>query len=332
MPASGTSSNGRTPSYDAISGAIARAVTFLRARQLASGEIPVSMWTETRSAPDHSIFPTSLAAWSLSFVPEAETVLERTLDFLEREAGPGGLWRHWSREHRHHRFIPPDLDDTCTASAALLQSRRAVPPNRDRILKNRNRRGLFRTWRLTREQFLRPHALLLFYHSTMASPFDVDAVVNANVLLYLGVSEETRAAAAWLREIIREGREADCDKWYENPIVVRYFLARAMKDSAPDLADLLARRARESEPSNALEDALAACTQLDANRRPGLTHLLSTQLDSGGWPRAGVYHGGRPRRRGGTFGPSPPHTPWWGSEELTTVFCLEALARARSVS
>ena len=35
----------------------------------------------------------------------------------------------------------------------------------------------------------------------------------------------------------------------------------------------------------------------------------------------------RKRLSANSFAPPHPDTPWWGSEELTTVFCIEALSR-----
>ncbi|HUO85254.1 MAG TPA: hypothetical protein VM534_09085 [Thermoanaerobaculia bacterium] len=310
--------------------AIESGLRFLDRRQLPSGEIPVQRWTAARCDPDPSVFPTALAAWSLSFAPEADVIVQRALDFLEGEMDGHGLWRHWSRDHPLFRFIPPDLDDTAVASAALTRAGRSIPDNRDLLLANRNRRGLFRTWKLTRNELRRPHALCWFFLSTSASPFDVDAVVNANVFWYLGWSEQTAAVPEQIGEILRAGRESGCDKWYEKPVVVRYFFSRALAGTDSELLALIEQRSLAPQPLNALEAALRSCTLLNCDRIPDVGPLLSAQLESGAWPRVGFYHGGRRRRIGGGFAPAHPASPWWGSEELTTLFCIEALARFRS--
>ncbi len=289
-----------------IARALERAITFLEQRQLPSGEIPVQAWGK----PDPSIFPTALAAHCLSFAPGAAKIRERALDFLAAEMDPRGLWKHWPRTHPHSAGLPPDLDDTACASAVLSRAGRAVPDNRALLLANRNRRGLFKTWYLGAPELRHPLALFFFFRRTSAKPFDVDAVVNANVLFYLG---DAPAVAEHLRAVLREKRETQCDKWYENPFAVHYFFARAgvIPETPPGTS------------SNALDHALAAC--VDPARDPA--PLLDAQLDSGGWPAAGLYHGGRRRRRDGTFDEPHPDTPWWGSDELTTAFCIEALAR-----
>jgi hypothetical protein len=273
---------------------------------------------------DSSIFPTALAAWSLSFADQASAVRDRALDFLLAEMEPRGLWKHWSREHPYQHQLPPDLDDTSCASAALARAGRTFPDNRELLLRNRNRRGLFYTWKLTLTQLRHPLVTLAFFRKTSAKPFDVDAVVNANVLHYLGASD---AVVEHLLHVLRQDRESQCDKWYENPFAIWYFFSRALCRTAPQAEELLMRKVAAGKPSNALEHALAVCVVCDWDGEADVSPLLALQLESGGWPEAPLYHGGRRRRRDGTFAAPHPDTPHWGSQELTTAFCVEALAR-----
>ncbi|MEA2568302.1 MAG: hypothetical protein QOI24_303 [Acidobacteriota bacterium] len=310
--------------------ALARAIAFLERSQLPSGEIPVGAFRAGHSARDPSVFPTAIAAHSLSFAPDARVVRERALDFLAAEMDRRGVWRHWSREHPHHRLIPPDADDTSCATAALRAVGRAVPDNVPLLLANRDRRGLFRTWLLSREQLAHPLATWFFFRRTSAKPFDVDAVVNANVLFALGDRAETRPVVDHLLRVLRANEETSCDKWYEQPFAVWYFFSRALRAIAPEAGDLITARIAAATPANALESALAACALLDWNVTPDLAPLLDAQLPSGAWPRAGLYHGGRKRLSANAFAPPHPDTPWWGSEELTTSFSIEALTRGMS--
>ena len=80
-------------------------------------------------------------------------------------------------------------------------------------------------------------------------------------------------------------------------------------------------------PATPLEAALVACSRRYWRQPVRVQELLDTQLASGGWPAAALYHGGRARRRDGSFEAPHPDTPHWGSEELTTAFCIEALSR-----
>jgi hypothetical protein len=327
--------------------AIDRAAAFLERSQLESGEIPVLASTDPAMAagcaPDSSVFPTAAAVHCLSFVPAAAPVRERACAFLRAEMDGNGLWRHWTRDHPHHSSLPPDLDDTSCASAALAACGTA-PDNRSILLDNRTRFGLFLTWVLPRLRWTGPAhrraalpqlahlaTLFLFFRRTSAAPSDVDAVVNANSLFYLGGFEGRAAVVAHLLAILRDGRERCCDKWYENPFVIWYFLARALGGSEPEAAALIGRRLDGAAPSNALEAALAACARLSCGSAPSddaVAALLALQSEDGSWPRAPLYHGGRRRRRDGAFDPPHPDTPRWGSEALTTAFALEALSRS----
>ena len=302
--------------------ALERAIAFLERSQLPSGELRVL----ASGKPDPSVFPTALAAYALSFAPRAAGVRDRALDFLLREMEPRGLWKHWTREHPHHHQLPPDLDDTSCASAALARAGRDFPDNRALLLRNRNRRGLFYTWKLTLAQLRHPLVSFAFFTKTSAKPFDVDAVVNANVLYYLGGAPEV---VEHLLRVLRENRESQCDKWYENPFAIWYFFSRALHERAPVAGELIVEKLAVATPSNALEHALAICALRYWNRPVDVEPLLALQLESGAWPAAPLYHGGRARKRDGTFAAPHPDTPHWGSEELTTAFCIEALARVQ---
>lgn len=333
--------------------AIERGIAFLERSQRPSGELRVCTSRDPAMAgavaPDPSVFPTALMAHSLSFAPGAAAVRERALGFLLAESDRNGLWRHWTREHPHHRELPPDLDDTACASAALSHSGRAFVDNRELLLANRDGRGLFFTWitlrprwnpspahrKVTLAQLRHAPTLYFFFRRTSAAPEDVDAVVNANVLFYLGAVPETRPVVDHLMDVLRAGRETACDKWYENPFAVWYFFSRALSTVAPEAGEIIVDQLASARPASVLDAALAACSLLYWERLPcenAIAGLLSAQLDSGAWPRAALYHGGRARLRDGSFAAPHPDTPHWGSEELTTACCIEATARWLALS
>lgn len=311
------------PSQAVIQGAIERGVAFLARRQCPDGELPVC----AGGIADPAVFPTAVMAHALSFAPGAATVRQRALDFLEAQMDSRGLWRHWPTRHPHHHVIPPDVDDTSCASAVIQTAGRRAPDNRHRLLSNRAASGLFRTWIITRTELRHPVVLFGFFTQTSASVFDVDAVVNANALHYLGPGPHALPVVKHLAGVLRDGRESQCDKWYDNPFVVWYFFSRALHIVAPDLKPVLVARLTARHPTTALEAALAACAAGYWGVPLALEGILSTQLDGGGWPAGALYHGGRARHRDGSLTAPHPDTPHWGSEELTTAFCIEALSR-----
>lgn len=330
-----------------MAGATARALAFLRGAQQPSGEFRV--FTSFRpdmadeGTPDPSVFPTAFILQSLSTAPGAETIRARAADFLAAQRGPGNLWRHWTRAHPHFHTLPADIDDSCCASMALRASGRDIATARALILGNRDREGRFLTWfiprlrwqgralsRLTARHYAHPLVLALFFRRTSAAPGDIDAGVNANVLHYLGGYPGHERVVSWLCDILRDRREADADKWYDNRFVLWYLFARALVPLSREAPALLLARLGDAAPETALDRALALSTRRlcgGAVAAGEIDALLSLQAGDGSWPRAAVYFGGRERRRDGTLAPPHPDTPRWGSEELTTGFCVEALTR-----
>ena len=313
------------------SAAIARGLAFLARSQRPTGELEVKIWAPTKPewVRDPSIFATALIAQSLLNVPDTTELRSRACDFILSHQEALGVWRHWTRGHEQFDSLPPDLDDTAMACVALAQNGRPVPNNRALIVANRDPRGLFFTWLCLRKRWVPNlaywwislihlrHAVrsIGFFLSTPSERWDVDAVVNANVLYYLGLSPATEAVVPSLLGVLREQREATCDKWYDNPFVVWYFFSRALRVTGVDAGEAILERLHATPPASALEHALAICIQLDWKERPpgeAVAALLDAQLPTGAWPLAPVYKGSDTR---------------WGSEELTTGFCIEALQR-----
>ena len=305
--------------------AIEAGVAFLESAQLPSGEIPIEISPNPEMsgacAREPVVFPAALAARVLSAAAPAWRVRARALDFLVREMAPEGLWRHPSSDKPQHYDTPFDVDDTSLASAAFAAAGRTVPDNRHVLIDNREPDGLFRTWIVR----WNPHPLLTrrFFRHT-AETRDVDAVVMANVVYYLGACEETRPAIEHMLEVLRTGREMRSTIWYGSRFTVWYFFSHALRRIAPEAGHMIVPRVEDAVPTNALELALATSTLQIWDRTPDVRPLLETQLPSGAWQRAGFYHMGQRRNE------PRPNPPWWGSEALTTVFAVEALSRRLS--
>lgn len=335
-----------------VDSAIARALDFLARIQQEDGSFQVMTCLdpamESDCVPDPSVFPTALVVQAISQVAGSELIRNRALPFLLSEQDRDGLWYHWTKDHPLRYKLPPDLDDTSCVSQALVASGLSQPGNRGLLLANRDGQGLFYTWVTPRPRLvlslaywrvilpkLRNFPILVgFFKQTSAKPYDIDAVVNANVLYYLGVSAETRPVVDFLMGVLHRHEEKHCDKWYENPFVVWYAFSRALHGAIPEAGDIIAQRVGTAKPTNMLETAMAALALLYFGMLPNndvLAALLKGQTASGAWPRAALYHGGRTRLQDGTF-EAPSHgTPYWGSEALTTAFCIEALSHWRAL-
>ena len=310
--------------------AIRRGIAFLAGMQQPDGGFLNQFWyADQEPVWVANVFPAALIAHCLSFAPEGATVRERALDFLAAEASPEGVWRHFSTSEPNPEFLPPDVDDTACASAALRDGGRPVPDNAALMLANRDRRGLFYTWftfrprwsgldhwRLVWPQRRHWRTLWSLFTKTTASIYNVDAAVNANALFHLGERPGTEAVRPYLLETLEEGREGTCDAWYPSKFQIWYFVGRALEGD-PEAERLLRAKLENAEAATPLEAALAQCTRFYVGLpASGALRdlLLRAQQPSGAWDVECFYHG---------------LNCWWGSEAMTTAFALEALARDR---
>lgn len=303
------------------------AVRFLAAKQTDYGEIGVHRYFDTQltgtGLVDSSPFATTFALHALSFIdhPLAQSLRDRAIGFLMEQKEGVGLWRYWTS--RTGLPIDPDLDDTCCASFAL----RSALPEQDHaidnirlILSNRNADGLFMTW--LRE---------------VECPNDIDFVVNANILFYLGDRQETCLASDALVNAVHANGESEASHYYVNPLALHYAIARAYDGGARSLRACRQTVLEKIETSrgkngdawgNPMTTALALCTLagFDAAHAPGFQEgidlLLDSQQDDGSFARAAFYAGPEPPH---------PHSVYWGSEELTTALCLEAFGRCARI-
>ena len=299
--------------------AIARAVGFLADQQLPYGEFRTWRCTdrllEGEASFESSPYATTYVLYSLSFAhdPRIAGMAGRALGFLAEEMEPPGLWRYYSS--RSPRTLPPDLDDTACAAFALRHSHDDVRLGLHLrpILANRDPDGLFKTFLTDGRN-------------------NVDAVVNANVLFYLGEREETQAACEHVRRVVAEGREAHASLYGIDDLFFYYVLSRACFQGVRSLGscrDLVVERiaARQHEDGSfgdELATALAIVTLCNFGRSEpdalarAVQHLLGRQREDGSWPRSTFY--------------IDFESGFYGSEELTTAFAVEALARANAPS
>ena len=301
--------------------ALNKAIGFLYRNQTWSGRFrsyasPVQSMQE-QCVPDITVFPTACILYSLQFVDgwRARRIRKKGLNFLIREKNSPGIWRYCA--DRAPMRLDPDLDVTCCCSFLLRGHCRDIGSglNTERILRNRNAQGLFLTW-------LRGHNV----------PNDVDSVVNANTILYLGDRPETADACDYLNHIVNLGQEAGSYHYYLDDLSLYYMMSRAYFNGVRRLEESreaierksLARLTNLEKPGNSLVTALGICTLLNCAFRgtqilDELIHgLLDQQERDGGRPLIPFYAGPEP---------PAPHAVWFGSRELTTALCAEALSR-----
>ncbi|XYI03934.1 prenyltransferase/squalene oxidase repeat-containing protein [Sorangium sp. So ce1128] len=303
-----------------LANTIESAVGFLRAGQMESGEFAI--YTSLNSRLDDELvhnstpFVTTFAIHALQEVtrPDVSSMLDKACKFLLSKMEPSGLWRYWYRTP-----LPADADDTACSSHALISAGVAPPKlaeNRQVLFANRDQRGLFHTW-LDGDR--RP------------IPNDVDGVVNANVVLYLGDIPETRPAIDYLNQLVESNKDEGASWYYIPHQMLHYAMSRLLRrgilglePSRPFIVErTLRRKVSDGSFGSDLNTAMSISTLLNCGYSSDLDSavdaLVRRQLPDGSWGREAFY--GAPR-----LPPPGPFAFWYGSAELTTVLCLEAIA------
>jgi hypothetical protein len=265
---------------------------------------------------DSSVFVTTFVLYSIARIdsPRVKAMSKKAISFLAGEMRGPGLFQYYTSKNTNS--IGYDLDDTACASVALQQSRLPVVGGRniEHILENRNEADLFYTW-----------------VGGAAVENDVDSVVNANVMFYLGDRDETRSAGRYLIDTIERSREGYSYHHYLDDMTLYYAVSRAYAHGAPSLGGareaiiekILQRSKDDGSFGDALATACAVCT-LANFEYSGVTrlgeaarYLEANQSANGSWRRIAMYL--QPGR-------------YYGSEELTTALCLEALTHVATIS
>lgn len=335
-----------------INKSIEKGINFLENKQLETGEFPAYFGTDMlrkKIALDSTIFPTTIAAKSLQIVrhPKVEDILKKIELFLLEEEILPGVWKYWTKSHSNHKIIPNDLDDTACVSSFLRSRNISFQDNLKYFLLNRNKKnGLFYTWLVPRISHLKhdgglkvfknlyhsPLVLHQFYKKTEAAIDDIDTVVQANILNYLGERKETKAIIDHLNHIILENKESGCDKWYHSPFFLYYMIVNNMLQGVKfhkDVRSIIVSRIQDCLDlasgmigENVLDTAIAVSTlcMLGNNKMfKSINYLLDMQMKDGSWGNYYFYYGG-PKSGG------PESYAGWCSECLTTSFCLEGLS------
>lgn len=304
-------------SCEASTLAVSRGLDFLGDVVGPDGAWPCPRYGDTaltgQPDPEYPPFAAGVAALALNACddPRARALHARTAAYLTGTARYPGVWRYWPT-------IPPDMDDTAICSlVAIAHPWVLLGRNVALILANRDGEGRFLTWMLPKK----------FAHEIGN---EVDAVVNANMVAYLGDCPETQAAQRWVGTVVMQGREAESTPNYCDEMDLYFAIARAASLAGPSfsllrpfIADRIRERLAEGSGRGGVMHVAQALSALDmlglreraAESGPALDRLLDSQLPNGAWPKCLAWQN-----------PNPPYGGF-GSEALTTAFCIEALAR-----
>ena len=331
-----------------------RSIAFLEWSQLPHGEFAGLVATDpdlSDGVLESSPFFTTFVLYALHQVRGASTggMIDKAVRFLEEQKQLGGLWRYYSSRQPKHYWLPPDLDDTACVSFALRQAGWRTPNNEWAFRLARDAAGRFQTYFLPTGNIRLAFVLALgqfqarCYRRIAGSlapateeaqsgevhivPIDdVDPIVNANAVLLLGEGEITKPAIEYLIRSFPEARDGEFSQYYWDKLILSYMIARAFRHSAPSLGALkdpilshVQTRVQSGELfHHPLSAAMAASVLMTFDNYGSLLDVLVDTLvrlqgEDGSWKQQPFYTG------------VPGY--WWGSRELTTAFCVEALAR-----
>ncbi len=298
---------------------------------------------------DHQLlFPALIVGHSLLFLrdrPAAAKMLDKILELVQSCRRQGDLWNHSLPSHTFFKMLPDDLDDTAMALSFLRDMGRVVSAAHPVMMANRDAWGLFHTfvtfrfrWRASIPYWMAcaralryPMHAWMFRRSGMIDPFDVSPSVNANILYHLGIGPDTKPVVKELIRMVNERSElADDGLWYRNRYVVHHFISRNYRKGVTELgeiAPLIVQRMLEdlmpdgSFNGCAQDTAHAICILLDFGIDHPCLHdaaawLCRAQQSDGSWSRHAYY-----------YGCHFDIIAAWGSEEMTTAICLEAIFR-----
>jgi hypothetical protein len=292
--------------------AIDSALAFLATYQRPDGELPIlsSRFASMAEARPHpcSVYVTAFVALALARLPAnptASVIRQQACAHLQAQRNPNDSW---SYEGRATRRVPPDLDDTAVATAALVRNGASPGLGFFRLLWENESQpgGPYYTWVGVNGV---DHLLAR----------QIDGLVNANVLYSAAVCRMALpGTAAYLRAIITASSYEQASDYCFTPHLFAFCLARAssvsheLADTAPALRDYLLNGLLPAV-ANPFERActLAALRYLGEVPAEQIALLLGEQLPDGSWPIAPSYSG------------YPPHFD--GSPALTTAIAIEAL-------
>ncbi len=305
--------------------AIDKGVDFLYSHQLDYGEFKTyASWNRwfLGSWFDSTHFSTALILYSINEIKDekVEKIRKKAIDFLLEGKEAGGIWRFWTK--RNKKRLPADLDDISVISYILKLNNVPFEDNLPLILKNRNEENLFLTWLVQEKDKKEVSWWLDKIHKIFElAKHDIDDVVNVNVLIYLG--KEDVKVCSFINQLIESEKRRSL--YYPHSFVLFYAVSKAFKEgikcfqkNKQKIVKSILEKKNDFLRKD-LETALALNTLFNFDYQGkeiemGIDYLLKRQLKSGAWRRGVLFLGPFPYR-------------YYGSEELTTAFCLEALQK-----
>lgn len=328
--------------------ALKKGIDFLKEHQFHNGQFACYFYNYNQGngfyAFESNTFATSIIALCLLACREEDHVneiLDKADNFILYQKMGLGVWCYSSKCNIAYKYCPPDVDTTSIVSSYLEERNKLDFNNKEVFRLNVSKNGLLYTWmhfnpkaffkRDTRWIFLRPFKRLnntLKFYATFDMPInDVNFPININVLHYLGPSKLTQPIIDLMVKNISELNDFNGFKWYKEHSIVLYFISKCYKYNITDLENVRLILIKKTEtriekttihkmtPLD-LSFYISALQNLNCKNHDLITKLVNQliilQMPNGSWEKIPLY--------GGYYG-------HWESEEITTAFAVEALAK-----
>ncbi|HZE87391.1 MAG TPA: hypothetical protein VE090_04255 [Methylomirabilota bacterium] len=268
----------------------------------------------------HTTFTTSLILLALTGMEETAQIKklkEKATNFLLAQKSAQWSWNYWARGSLEAKTMPypDDLDDTFCALAALSL---AAP----HLIDGTTFASVVKLLTATEVKEGGPYKTWLVDKYTAKNWHDVDIVVNSNIAYFLSLHDITLPnLQRFLTSQIT--KENFTSPYYCSPFPLLYFLSRFVQGQNKKKIKqfLLRQQQQDGSWGNPLYSALAISSLLNLGVSPtgctqGIRFLLNNQSQ-------GLF-----KPYGFCFDPAFEGTSYiCGSSALTTVYCLEALAK-----
>ncbi|MCZ7381422.1 MAG: hypothetical protein O8C64_07625 [Candidatus Methanoperedens sp.] len=317
-----------------IDRSIENGVTYLHGSQLPSGEFPsyISYYPEMSPRQYISlVFDTAFIVHTLNLIDNENTeemvdeMKSKAVAFLLDTKLSHGVWRFTGKNQTE---LIPDTDDSAMAFAALVESGVNISNETlDHMLNYTTQDGIFYTWINSDEWFDSTNPYYDYYNINV-----IDANTNANILYAYSLRNKTQSGIIrYLNNIAENRLFLNGTLFYHSPYSFTYFVTKDYSDGGvrelePSLVNirdyLLTTQKPDGSWGNDLDTALATVSLLNMgyegqHLKKAINHILSSQRKDGSWD---AY----------AFDIWPPI--YYGSQELTTSFSLEALIKYRKMA
>ncbi|MCK5721208.1 MAG: hypothetical protein KAI84_01620 [Gammaproteobacteria bacterium] len=315
---------------------IENGIYYFYGAQLPSGEFPsfISYYPEMNPRVNTSVvFDTTFIVYTLNLIDNenseemVDEMKSKAVAFLLDNKLSHGVWRHFTGNIQTE--IIPDTDNTAMVFATLVENGVNIDDESlDYMLSYRTPDGIFYTW-INSEEWLAPSNP--YYEIFKRN--DIDANLNADVLYAYSLRNRTQSGIIrYLNNIAENKSFLNGTLYYPSPYVFTYFVTKNYADGGvselePSLDHireyLLTTQKPDGSWGNDLDTALATVSLLNMgyegpHLNKAIKHILSTQRKDGSW---NIY----------AFYINPVHNIYFGSQELTTSFSLEALIKYRQM-